>query len=350
MDDGLEQQSLPLQYYAADAKVEEPPPKKIRELVRTAAVAVVAGAVGAILAGGGAAGADRSASTSSLEDVVAATYTIETSDGRGGSAVLLDDLGYLVTSAHVVDGQSSVNLTDYRGMREQAIVVGSDSYSDIAVLRVGGNPSGALVLRDDEPVRVGETVMAIGAPFGFQNTVTRGIISGESRVLRLNDKKPLLTGLIQTDASINPGSSGGALVDEQGRLVGISTAISSRNGTNQGIGFAVPAKVVRRVMEEIIENGEVSYPRLGIEVLDTLDRSGARVSAVDPGSPAEESGIRQGDIVTSVRGARVLTSGELVGLVRSLSPGETVDISILRYGERFVVNVTLGRLGAAEGR
>lgn len=307
--------------------------------VRTAAIAMVAGAVGAALAGGpqnlGFPAPDP------IDRTLRATYTVEAGERQSGTAVLVTDTGHLVTSAHLVSGLSTVTLTAHDGTRESALVVGVDSQSDLAVLRIGSSPQDHLELRTGVPARPGEEVLAVGAPFGFRNTVTRGIISGDDRVLRFGDGTTILTGLIQTDASINPGNSGGPLVDMEGRVVGISTAISTSTGTSQGVGFAVPADAVRRVLDDLIEKGEVSYARIGVDVLDTLDRSGARVSAVTPGGAAEEAGIREGDVITAVAGRPVRSSGELVGRVRSHLPGEAVTVTIERYGETRMLNVTL---------
>lgn len=306
--------------------------------VRTAAVAVVAGAVGAALAG---TPQNLSAGREApIEAALAATYTVEAREGQSGTAVLVTGDGHLVTSAHIVDGLETVNLFSSSGERQVAVVVGYDIQSDIAVLRVGGNPLGALQFREG-PVKAGEEVVAVGAPFGFRNTVTRGIISGDDRVLRMGGGQTILTGLIQTDASINPGNSGGPLIDTDGRIVGINTAISTSSGVSQGVGFAVPSGTVVRVIEDLIAGTPVAYGQLGVEVIDTLDRSGALISTVADGGSASEAGMRAGDIVTSADGLPVRTSGELVARIRNLRKGDSTTLTVLRYGETLTVRAEL---------
>jgi serine protease Do len=265
-----------------------------------------------------------------------------------GSGVIYRSDGYILTNNHVVGEAETVTVRLASGDVLEAEVVGTDPLNDLAVVRVDRDGLPAINLREgeDDALIVGETVIAIGSPFGLDASVTTGIISGLNRDLRVDDEDAVglvIPSVIQTDAAINPGNSGGALVDGQGRLVGINTAILSRTGGNQGIGFAVPAEQAVASADQIIEQGFVRHPLLGISGIDVspeiaeefgLQASrGAVVDAVQEGTGAEEAGVRSGDIIVAVDGEPLATMSQLVAEVRSRAPGDVVELTIVRAGD-----------------
>jgi S1-C subfamily serine protease len=278
--------------------------------------------------------------------------------GALGSGVIYRSDGYIVTNHHVIEGASSVEVLLSDGDRYAAEIVGSDVLNDLAVLRIQRDGLPAIDLRPaDEPVRVGETVVAIGSPFGLDATVTSGIISALNRDLRIPTSAEVIPAVIQTDAAINPGNSGGALVDLQGRLVGINTAIVSRTGVNEGVGFAVPVRQAIVSSDQLIEQGFVRYPLLGITGTDInaevaaafalTNRRGAVVDSVQPGSGADAGGMRSGDVIVAVDGLPLRSMSDLVAEVRRRAPGMTVRFEVLRRlgagsVEPVTVDVVLG--------
>jgi S1-C subfamily serine protease len=273
--------------------------------------------------------------------------------GALGSGVIYRSDGYIITNHHVIEGASAVEVLLSDGDRFVAEIVGSDVLNDLAVLRIDRAGLPAIDLRpSDEPVRVGETVVAIGSPFGLDATVTSGIISALNRDLRLPSSADVIPAVIQTDAAINPGNSGGALVDLKGRLVGINTAIVSRTGTNEGVGFAVPVRQAIVSSDQLIEQGFVRYPLLGITGTDISaevaaafglsNRRGAVVDTVQPGSAADEGGMRSGDVIVAVDGLPLRSMGDLVAEVRRRAPGMTVTFEVLRENERLTIEAVLG--------
>jgi S1-C subfamily serine protease len=272
-----------------------------------------------------------------------------------GSGVIYRSDGYILTNNHVVGEAETVTVRLASGDVLEAEVVGTDPLNDLAVIRVEVDGLPAVNLREtDEGLLVGETVVAIGSPFGLDASVTTGIISGLNRDLRVDEQDGLglvIPSVIQTDAAINPGNSGGALVDGQGRLVGINTAILSRTGGNQGIGFAVPAEQAVASADQIIEQGFVRHPLLGISGIDVLPEvaeqlglessRGAVVDAVQEGTGAEEAGVQPGDVIVAVDGEPLATMSQLVAEVRRREPGDTVELTIVRDGEEITLDVTL---------
>jgi len=264
-----------------------------------------------------------------------------TGAGALGSGVIYRSDGYIITNHHVIEGASAVEVLLSDGDRYAAEIVGSDELNDLAVLRIQRDGLPAIDLRPaDEPVRVGETVVAIGSPFGLDATVTSGIISALNRDLRIPSSAEVIPAVIQTDAAINPGNSGGALVDLQGRLVGINTAIVSRTGVNEGVGFAVPVRQAVVSSDQLIEQGFVRYPLLGITGTDInaqvaaafelQNRRGAVVDTVQSGSGAEVGGMRAGDVIVAVDGLPLRSMSDLVAEVRRRAPGMTVTFDVLR--------------------
>jgi S1-C subfamily serine protease len=270
-----------------------------------------------------------------------------------GSGVIYRSDGYIITNHHVIDGAGAVEVLLADGDRLEAEIVGSDPLNDLAVLRVARDGLPVIDLRPNEDrLRVGETVVAIGSPFGLDATVTSGIISALNRDLRVPGTNDVIPAVIQTDAAINPGNSGGALVDLQGRLVGINTAIMSRSGANEGVGFAVSVQQAVTSSDQLIAQGFVRYPLLGITGTDVsaqvaeafgLDnRRGAVVDSVQPDSGADIGGMRTGDLIVAVDGEPLRSMSDLVAEVRRRVPGETVSFEVLRGGRRLVIDVVLG--------
>ena len=276
-----------------------------------------------------------------------------TGAGALGSGVIYRPDGYIITNHHVIEGASAVEVLLANGDRYEAEIVGSDELNDLAVLRIDRDGLPAIALRPvDEPLRVGETVVAIGSPFGLDATVTAGIISALNRDLTVPNSADVIPAVIQTDAAINPGNSGGALVDLRGRLVGINTAIVSRSGANEGVGFAVPVRQAVVSGDQLIEQGFVRYPLLGItgtditaevaEAFDLPNRRGAVVDTVQEGSGADAGGMRAGDVIVAVDGLPLASMSDLVAEVRRRAPGDTVVFDVLRDGERVQLEAVLG--------
>ena len=269
-----------------------------------------------------------------------------------GSGVIVSEDGYILTNNHVVDGADEIkvaladNLTKY-----DAKVVGTDPQTDIAVVKVEAKELPAIAITDSDNLGVGDVVLAIGNPFGVGQTVTMGIVSAKGRAgMGIVDYEDF----IQTDASINPGNSGGALVDTGGRLVGINTAILSRTGGNQGVGFAVPMNLARSVMEQLIEKGKVTRGYLGVMIQPVTpelakefklsDNRGALVGDVTKDSPAEKAGLKDGDVVVQFNGKKVTDSRHLRLMVSQAAPGTKVELKVLRDGEEKSFHVKLGEL------
>ncbi|MGH8884257.1 MAG: S1C family serine protease [Egibacteraceae bacterium] len=266
-----------------------------------------------------------------------------------GSAVIFRQDGYLLTNAHVVDGAQQVQVTLPNGAKQDAKVIGVDPTSDLAVVKIDATDLPVPEFAKEVP-RVGATVVAVGSPFGFDATVTAGVVSALGR--RLDEPNGnVLTETIQTDAAINPGNSGGPLVDDHARVVGINTAIFSPSGTNNGIGFAIPITNVVPFAEEIIDKGFVEHAQLGVSVQDIdpdiadlyrLPKSGALVRQVTPDGGAGKAGLQRGDIITAVNGEKIDTASDLQARIRALKPNATVKLKVLRDGNEREVTATLG--------
>jgi Do/DeqQ family serine protease len=273
-----------------------------------------------------------------------------------GSGVIVSQDGYILTNHHVVDGaqEISVELTDRRSF--DAKVMGSDPPSDLAVLKIEATGLPTLPLGSSDGVRVGDVALAIGNPLGVGQTVTMGIISAKGRATGLGDGS--FEDFLQTDAPINQGNSGGALVNTRGELIGINSQILTPTGGNIGIGFAIPASMARQVMDQLIETGEVRRGMLGVTVQGLtsdlasglgLDRvEGALVSDVTPGSAADKGGIRRGDVILEVNGTQVADSNALRNTIARLAPGSTVTILAVRDGQERTLRATLGELPSPE--
>ncbi|MEU6247510.1 trypsin-like peptidase domain-containing protein [Glycomyces sp. NPDC047010] len=288
-----------------------------------------------------------------VEQIMPSVVTVLTADGGNGSGFIVSDDGYLLTNHHVVVGggtepaeQLQVLFSD--GSVTTAAVIGSDPDSDVAVLQIEGGDHAPMVLADSDKVAVGDPVLAVGAPLGLSSTVTEGIVSAVDRpVLTENNNGEVesVMAAIQTDAAINPGNSGGPLTDIAGQVIGINTAIASTaaegEAGNIGIGFAIPINQAKRIADEIIATGSAAHTVLGAELGESELGTGVTLSKVVDGSPADDAGLEDGDLLTSFDGTRVTDNTQLIALIRKLAPGTVVTVVYERDGEEHSAQVTL---------
>lgn len=272
-----------------------------------------------------------------------------------GSGVIVSEDGYILTNNHVVEDATEVEVQLYSDERVDAEVIGTDPLTDIAVLKVDANNLDVIKLGNNEDSRVGELVLAIGSPLqaDLAHSVSMGIISATDRTLGILEDRGGYENFLQTDAAINPGNSGGALINMDGELIGINTAIASRSGGNEGIGFAVPVDIAKRVMKSIIENGRVVRAFLGItrggQVDDTMARAleldesyGIIVGGVEDGGPADQAGLQEGDIIQTLNGKPIKNWSLFRTSIATSSPGTEVELGINRDGEQQTITVSLG--------
>lgn len=279
-------------------------------------------------------------------------------DTGSGSGVIIRSDGYILTNYHVIEGADEI-LVSVGVDEATATVVGTDTSSDLAVLKIPGSGYPAIEPGDSGDLRVGQFVMAVGSPFGLEKTVTEGIVSALNRSSSVEDNQSTnittYTNLIQTDAAINPGNSGGALVDEQGRLVGINTLIQSTSGSSAGIGFAIPVDFAMDIADQLITTGKATHPFLGVST-ETVDRSvaqqfslpvssGALVRFVQENSPAAAGGLKSGDIITQIGGRDVSSVEDVFAAIRDHKVGEKVEVNVVRGDTKRTFEVTLGSDG-----
>jgi putative serine protease PepD len=257
-----------------------------------------------------------------------------------GSGFVYDEEGHVITNHHVVEGADSVEVVLWNGKSYDASVVGTDPSTDLAVLEVDAPDSvlTPLQLADSDQVKVGDSVVAIGSPFGLDQTVTTGIVSALHREMQ-SQSGFLIDDSIQTDAAINHGNSGGPLLDTRGRVIGVNSQIRSDSGGNDGIGFAIPSNTVRSIASQLITDGKAEHAFLGIQLRD--GDGGAEVVLVRNGTPADEAGLRAGDVITAVEGERVTNGDELRAAINARSPGDSVEIEYRRDGDEHTVTVEL---------
>jgi len=260
-----------------------------------------------------------------------------------GSGFVYDTNGHVITNYHVVQGSSSLQVTFADGSTYDATVVGTDPSSDLAVLKVDA-PSDKLhplSLGDSGAVAVGDGVVAIGSPYGLEETVTSGIVSALGRTIQSTNGYSI-PGTIQTDAAINHGNSGGPLFDLRGRVIGVNSQIESESGGNTGVGFAIPSNTVRSVADQLIAGEQVEHAYLGVSLASPLTGSGAQVASVTSGSPAADAGLKAGDVITAFDGNAVESADDLTSAVSEKSPGDEVTISYTRDGDSHTAQATLG--------
>jgi serine protease Do len=269
-----------------------------------------------------------------------------------GSGFIISHDGYILTNNHVVEGADkvTVKLTDGREFRAQ--VIGKDKTSDVAVLKINASSLPTVKIGDPANSKVGEWVVAIGSPYGFDSTVTSGIISAKARTF--SDDSPIP--FIQTDVPVNPGNSGGPLFNLNGEVIGINSMIYSRTGGFQGLSFAIPIDAAMHVKDQLVQTGHVSRGRIGVGVqpvteeqakslgLDTTH--GALVGSVDPSGPAQAAGLHQGDVIVGVNGTRIDSTRDLMAQVSQLAPGSNATINVWRNGNERKLSVTVGEQSA----
>ena len=255
-----------------------------------------------------------------------------------GSGVVIDGDGDILTNNHVVEGANELAIALADGTLRRARLVGVDPDTDLALVKIDGGGLNPIALGDVKSLAVGDVVLAVGNPLGVGQTVTQGIVSALGRKgIGINP----IENFIQTDAAINPGNSGGALIDTSGRLVGINSAILSRGGGSEGIGFAIPVDLAQKVVASLKKQGRVARGWLGISTGPT-SRPGAIVMAVQPGGPADRGGLAPGDIIVRIGDRAIEQPDDVAGVTLELEPGTKIAIEVLRNGRRETVGVTLG--------
>ena len=284
-----------------------------------------------------------------VQEVEPSVVAVLTEAGQG-SGVIWDEGGIVVTNNHVVEGASGIEVAFATGERVTADVRATDPRTDLAVLEVDREGLPAAQFADALP-RVGELAVALGNPLGFENSVTAGIVSGLHRAIPSGGRTPALIDLVQTDAAISPGNSGGALVDADGRVIGINVAYIPPEARAVSIGFAIPAPEVVDVVTQLLESGEVEHAFLGVRPapltpqiaerfgIDTDE--GILVFSVVPGSGADEAGVQEGDIVTRIGETPIHQVEDLLSLLRERAPGDEIELRVLREGEEQTIPVTL---------
>src|ERR1700683_1319602 len=276
-----------------------------------------------------------------------------------GSGVIISPDGYIVTNNHVIDGAVDIRVTMSNREVYPAKLVGADPLTDLAVIKIKGNNFPSVPFGNSAGLHPAQTVLAFGNPFGFQFTVTRGIISALNRPNPDASDRRKPGEFIQPDAAINPGNSGGALVDARGELIGINTFLISSSGSFSGMGFAIPTQIVRPTVATLIRDGKVSHGLIGIGISDVTpdnakffqmsNATGAVVTEVEPHSPGDKAGLHIGDVVTGLNGQSVTDAGELQMEVGQKRPGETIQLGVIREGKTMSIPVTLEAMGAANG-
>ena len=265
-----------------------------------------------------------------------------------GSGVIISEDGYIVTNNHVVDGADKLEILLNDNSTYDARIIGTDEATDLALLKIDAKGLSPITFGDSETLKVGEWVLAVGNPFGFNSTVTTGIVSAKARSLGSNShKSPMsIESFIQTDAALNPGNSGGALVNLKGELVGINSAIYSNTGSYAGFSFAIPTTIVKKVMTDIKQFGTVQRALLGCSVADldakiakekniTATKSGVIIASVSDRSTAKEMGLQEDDVITAIDGVKVDTHAQLVGQVSKFRPGDTITVTYVRDNKTY---------------
>lgn len=281
-------------------------------------------------------------------------YGSQKEEGIGSGVIYRSD-GYIITNNHVVEGSRQVEVAFADGSTEQGQVVGTDPTTDIAVVKVDRTGLPAASFSGKDPM-VGQMAVAVGSPSGFESTVTSGIVSATGREVPAEitggQQESSLVDLVQTDAAISPGNSGGALADRDGRVIGINVAYLPPQQTGaENIGFAIPSRTATTVADQIIENGRAVHPYLGVYLSDLTSetarrfgssvKTGALIEKVESGGPADTAGLRQGDVVTAAGNDQIQSSGDLLSALRNYQPGDNLTLSVLRDGQKETLQVEL---------
>ncbi|MDZ4852970.1 MAG: trypsin-like peptidase domain-containing protein [Pirellulaceae bacterium] len=294
------------------------------------------------------------------------SFFTESAVEGSGSGAIIDRLGHIATNFHVIDGAREINVTLFTGDSYPAILVGHDADNDIAVLRISAPEESLfpIAFGDSSSLRVGQHIIAIGNPFGYDRTMSTGIISSLNRLITSKTRRKMKS-IIQIDAALNQGNSGGPLLNSRGQLIGINTAIATSTGDNAGIGFAIPSNTIARVVPQLIQNGKVSRPTIGIiEAFES--RQGLLIRRTTPGGPAEKAGLQgvkvtprriqrgplvfeqysidqsSADLIIGVDGSPVKTADDFLNVIESKKAGDVVRVTVIRQGRQVDVPVTLG--------
>jgi putative serine protease PepD len=284
------------------------------------------------------------------KSVVEIDATVQAQSGAFGSSTasaegtgfVYDTKGDIVTNAHVVDGSSALKVKWNDGTTSTATLVGEDLSTDVAVIHVNADASKLtpVVLGDSSTVQVGDGVVAIGNPFGLDDTVTSGIVSAVGREITAPDNQTPIEDAIQTDAAINHGNSGGPLLNLEGHVIGITSQIQSDGGGNEGVGFAVPSNLVKSIADELISTGKADHALLGVTPANAT--GGVKVSSVESGSAAASAGLKAGDVITAVNGNAITQAAQLRAIIASDQPGDTLALTVRRGTDTKTIKATLG--------
>jgi serine protease Do len=264
--------------------------------------------------------------------------------GEGvGSGIIFTSDGYIITNNHVAGDAKSITVTTIDGKEYPAKLIGADKNTDIAVIKINAVNLKPANFTTIENIKVGELAIALGSPFGLQETVTQGVVSALGRDITVSADSYPMVDLIQTDAAINPGNSGGPLVNSSGQVIGVNTMIFSPSGTSSGIGFAIPSDTALNIAKQIVQFGKAKTPFIGIEMgQNTSDVKGVYIKAVTKGSGAENAGVKQGDIITEFNNEKIETPYQILAQVVRHNVGDKITLKISRGGKIIDINLTLG--------
>ncbi len=276
-----------------------------------------------------------------------------------GSGVIIRPDGYIVTNNHVVEGASKIEVTLNNNKTFEATLIGADPATDVALIKIDAQGLPIIPFGDSDQLRLGEWVLAIGSPYDLRSTITAGIVSAKGRSMPNYDGEFKIESFIQTDAAVNPGNSGGALVDKAGNLVGVNTAIISQTGSYTGYSFAIPSNIVKKIASDLIEYGSVKRALLGVTMTPVNDKiakelklssaEGVYITEVLKGSAADEAGIKAGDVLIAIDSAKVVNGAAVQEAVNNFRPGDRAEMTIIRDGKEKTVEVTFKGTAAENG-